>query len=105
MEDRITDEISYLTKLIDETNGKPLDIHKLLTPSMSNNISNLVFGRRLEFDDPSRQAMDRLLDELGKMFNVIGLLGTTPEWLGKLILLGGLLGSKKKFDIVSGIFE
>ncbi|CAG2173422.1 unnamed protein product [Oppiella nova] len=105
MEDRMTDEISYLTKLIDETNGEPMNIHKVLVPSMSNNISNLVFGRRLEFEDPSRQAMDKMLDQVAKSLNIIGLLGTTPEWLGKLIFIVGAIGSKKKFDVVSGIFD
>ncbi|CAG2110465.1 unnamed protein product, partial [Medioppia subpectinata] len=72
MEDRIGDEISHFTKLIDETNGQGFNFHKILTPSMSNNICHLVFGHRMDFNDPKRIIFDNMLDTLAKQFSMLG---------------------------------
>lgn len=42
---------------------KPFAIYELLAPSMSNNISSLVFGKRLKYNDPDRMMMTRVLKE------------------------------------------
>ncbi|CAG2178030.1 unnamed protein product, partial [Oppiella nova] len=84
MEDRITDEISYLTKCIDEINGEPMDIHEVLVPSMSNNICHLVFGHRLDYNEPRRKIFDKLLDEASSRFSIIGTIAMSPIWFSKI---------------------
>ena len=104
MEDRITDEISYLTKCIDETNGEPMNIHEVLVPSMSNNICHLVFGHRMDFNEPKRQIFDKYLDEI-QNFSFVGVLATSPLWFSKLFfMLGGAI-NQKVFDTLMGIYE
>ncbi|CAG2178747.1 unnamed protein product, partial [Oppiella nova] len=90
MEDRITDEISYLIKHIDGSNGEPVNIHKLLTPSISNIIMQLVFGHRYDYDEPKRQALDQLVDQLSQVFSMTGFLATAPVWLSRLVFKMGL---------------
>ena len=106
LEDRISDEIRHLMKVIDRKDGQPIDIHTVLTPSMSNNICHLVFGHRYETDDPRRTALDRILDQNSTLFSQIGILATAPVWFTKIFLKVGLSGNKKKlFEYVFGIFE
>ncbi|GBM69202.1 Cytochrome P450 2U1 [Araneus ventricosus] len=38
-----------------------MQVRPVLSPSMSNNITSLVFGKRLKYDDPDRMMMDRAL--------------------------------------------
>ncbi|CAG2169763.1 unnamed protein product [Oppiella nova] len=105
MEDRITDEISYLTKLIDETNGEPMNIHEVLVPSMSNNICHLVFGHRMDFNEPKRQIFDKQLDQASSRLSVIGVLAMSPIWFSKLFFKLGGAFNKKVFNAVISIFE
>ncbi|CAG2112194.1 unnamed protein product, partial [Medioppia subpectinata] len=105
MEDRIGDEISYLIKLIDETDGQGFNFHKLLVPSMSNNISHLVFGHRMDFNDPKRIIFDDLLDTAGPLFSLLGLFAVSPVWFSKIILKVGAIGMSKKFETVINIFN
>ncbi|CAG2172580.1 unnamed protein product [Oppiella nova] len=105
MEDRITDEISYLTKCIDETNGEPMNIHEVLVPSMSNNICHLVFGHRMDFNEPKRQLFDKQLDQAVSRISVIGVLAMSPIWFSKLFFKLGGSFNKKVFNAVISIFE
>ena len=105
MEERITDEISYLTNLIDETNGQSLCIKDILTPSVSNNMCQLVFGHRLDFNEPKRQTMDRMLDEASKVLSVIGVLMMTPLWLSQLMFKVMALNKPKKFIKAVDVFK
>ena len=97
MEDRISDEINYLTERIDKSKGESIDIYSMLTPSMSNNISHLVFGHRLEADDPKRIEFDKVLEEVGSLFSPIGILSTTPKWFSILALT---IGSLNKIKVI-----
>ncbi|CAG2177070.1 unnamed protein product, partial [Oppiella nova] len=104
MEDRITDEISYLTKRIDETKGEPMDIHEVLVPSMSNIVSHLVFGHRMDFNEPKRQIFDKFLDQT-QNFSFIGVMATSPVWFSKLFfMLGGAI-NQKVFATIMGIYD
>ncbi|CAG2112543.1 unnamed protein product, partial [Medioppia subpectinata] len=86
MEDRIADEITHFTKLIDETDGQGFNFHKLLVPSMSNNISHLVFGHRMDFNDPKRIVFDELLDSASTLFSMLGVLSLSPVWFSTMVL-------------------
>ena len=105
IEERIMDEISHLLRVIDQNEGQPVDIHAVLTPSMSNNICHLVFGHRYETDDPRRLALDKILDQSSTLFSQIGILATAPVWFTKIFLKIGLFNNKKLFGYVFSIFE
>ncbi|CAG2172581.1 unnamed protein product [Oppiella nova] len=105
MEERIIDEISYLTKCIDETTGEPMDIHEVLIPSMSNNISHLVFGHRLDYNEPRRKIFDKLLDEASSRFSIIGMIAMSPVWFSKIFFKLGNIVNRSGFDAMVSIFE
>jgi len=105
MEDHITQEINYLTKEIDRTNGEAFNIHTLLTPSMSNNICALVFGHRFEYNDPRRTLLDQALDTASSLFSQIGILALSPPWVGKIIFRLGAVGNFRKFAAVLHLFQ
>jgi hypothetical protein len=77
MEEKIIDEINYLTKEIDETDGNAVDVRKYYSRSVLNNINSLIFGHRLEYDDKDRQMFDEIL-EPDPNLNLIGILAFFP---------------------------
>ena len=105
MEDKIVDEIGHLIAHINQTEGKPIDIHSLLVPSMSNNICQLVFGHRLDYNEPKRRSLDTYLEEESPRFSQIGLLATTPNWFSKLFLKVALRNTKEQFRMILKLFE
>ncbi|KFM59351.1 Cytochrome P450 18a1, partial [Stegodyphus mimosarum] len=66
MEELIREEIIDLSEHIEKSQGKPIEMRPLLSPSMSNNIAILVFGKRLPFDDPRRKMLDYVVNETAK---------------------------------------
>ena len=105
LEDRILDEITYLTDRIDQSDGQPFDIHSVLTPSMSNNICHLVFGHRLEFNDRKRVLLDNLLDSASTRFSQIGVLSLAPIWFSRIVLRIGAYGNRRLFQTIFSIFK
>jgi hypothetical protein len=77
MEDHIIDEINYLTKEIDKTDGNAVDIRKYYSRSVLNNINSLIFGHRLKYDDKDRQMFEDLLKP-DPSVNMIGILAFFP---------------------------
>ncbi|XP_035217943.1 cytochrome P450 18a1-like [Stegodyphus dumicola] len=67
MEEHIKEEILELLQRIEDYHESPVKIGELLTPSMSNNIASLVFGKRLKPDDPKRKKLDKLVNEVGRL--------------------------------------
>ncbi|XP_076333720.1 cytochrome P450 2J6-like isoform X2 [Tachypleus tridentatus] len=63
MEDHIQDEINIILAHLASLDGTVCDIRKLLVPSMSNIISAFVFGRRFDYDDPTRKYLDKRATE------------------------------------------
>ncbi|CAG2181418.1 unnamed protein product, partial [Oppiella nova] len=106
MEDRITDEIRILIKHVDEANGRPFNIHKCLTPSISNNICHLVFGHRFDYDDPKRVAFDLMLETISKKSIITtAFLSAAPLWLTKRMYSTGAINSRKVFETVAGVIR
>ncbi|KAI1299637.1 Cytochrome P450 2J6 [Halotydeus destructor] len=79
MEDKIREEIGFLTKEIEKHSKDPVDIFKIMTPSVSNNICILIFGRRFDYDDPKRITMDQALSVVPQFLTPAGLLMTFPR--------------------------
>ena len=57
----LQEEIGELLDHLKENLGKPFTIHNLLASSMSNIISSMVFGKRLQYNDPNRHMTNRVL--------------------------------------------
>jgi cytochrome P450 len=77
MEDHIIDEINYLTKEIDKTDGNAVDVRKYYSRSVLNNINSLIFGHRLEYDDKDTQMFEEML-EPDPILNSVGILAFFP---------------------------
>ncbi|CAH1793892.1 unnamed protein product [Owenia fusiformis] len=66
MEQKIQDECLYLTKTIEEYNGKPFDPTTITNTATSNIICSMVFGHRFEYSD---QSFKRLMFLMNENFN------------------------------------
>ncbi|XP_078485023.1 cytochrome P450 2D27-like [Ciona intestinalis] len=71
MEDRIVEEIEYLNDAIRSHNGKPFNISKLFANAVSNNISSIVMGERMDYSD--------------KIFETLTQRTTESDMAGKII--------------------
>nr|AHG55084.1 cytochrome P450 [Tetranychus cinnabarinus] len=85
METLISEEIhQFLSSL--ETNA--IDLPQHLMPSVSNNISALLFGRIFDYDDPDKMVIDQSVQGFSESFQFTGITSFLP-WLTKpLIALG-----------------
>ncbi|XP_015783880.1 cytochrome P450 2J6-like [Tetranychus urticae] len=85
METLISEEIhQFLSSL--ETNV--IDLPERLMPSVSNNISALLFGHIFDYNDPEKVTTDQIVARLCNIFQFTGLTSYLP-WLTKpLIFLG-----------------
>ena len=78
MEDHIKNEITELMEEMDKSKGQSINAHKLLMPSMSNNIAALVYGHRFDYSDPKRILLDRVIQRLARYLGQTGLLAFFP---------------------------
>ncbi|XP_029851585.2 cytochrome P450 2J6-like [Ixodes scapularis] len=62
MERHIHDEVGHLLQEFRDKKNQPVCPATLLTPSTSNIISALMFGRRFEYSDPDRIYLDKLIE-------------------------------------------
>uniref|UniRef100_A0A2L2YJ65 Cytochrome P450 2J6 n=1 Tax=Parasteatoda tepidariorum TaxID=114398 RepID=A0A2L2YJ65_PARTP len=84
MEVHIKEEVAHLLDELEEFQGKPANVRRYLAPSTSNNISALVFGRRLDYHDPMRIHLDTSITELIRFFRPTSLHAWFP-WLKTLL--------------------
>nr|XP_042911222.1 cytochrome P450 18a1 [Parasteatoda tepidariorum] len=96
MEAHMKDEILELFERIEEKDGSPIPTKDFLTPSMSNNIASLLFGKRLKYNDPKRQKLDKLLHEVGRLVGSVMIFTFFP-WLAALLNFFNI-GNKKKLS-------
>ncbi|RWS01354.1 cytochrome P450-like protein, partial [Dinothrombium tinctorium] len=66
MESHIKDEIAHLLQEIDKQEEEFIDLNSLFTPSVSNNICLMVYGRRYDYDHPMRKRMDSFINNVPK---------------------------------------
>ena len=64
MEERIGEEAKRFIDYIDDNTGKDLSIHSILSMSISNNIGELVFGKRFELN---HKLLNKILRQNGKI--------------------------------------
>ncbi|GIX83792.1 cytochrome P450 18a1 [Caerostris darwini] len=73
IEDDVMDEVNHFIEVLKSHDGKPMDVKEPLSPSMSNNICALVFGKRYEYDDKDRQFLDSSLEDINEFISQISL--------------------------------
>ncbi|KAI1299631.1 Cytochrome P450 2A3 [Halotydeus destructor] len=79
MEELIQEEIGFLTREIEKRSHNLIDISDILTPSIMNNIFIFLVGRRFDYDDPTRTAMDKALSVFPLFLKSTGLLMNFPK--------------------------
>lgn len=69
MEEQMLEEIRHLVQEIEHAAHKgPVNIHELVSPSVSNNISILIFGRRYDYKDVEQNTLDNAIIEVQQAF-------------------------------------
>ncbi|XP_006900972.1 PREDICTED: cytochrome P450 2G1-like [Elephantulus edwardii] len=63
IEERIQEEASYLLEALRKTNGVPIDLTFVLSRTVSNVISSVVFGSRFDYEDEQFLKLLRLINE------------------------------------------
>ncbi|XP_053201353.1 cytochrome P450 2C9-like [Panonychus citri] len=102
MEETIREEINCFIEKIKKETGKPLDAGELLSTSVPNNISTLLFGHKFDYDDPRNIELEsnfRKLQVSGSFINGV----VYMPWLAKLILRFKFLFFKKILDALAAI--
>ncbi|KAL1421115.1 hypothetical protein MTO96_023422 [Rhipicephalus appendiculatus] len=79
------EELRHLVDKLLSLQGKPVTPGAVLTPSASNVISTLVFGRRFEYEDPDRVHLDKLIDIIPALAAQTSAVNFFP-WIRKLLL-------------------
>ncbi|XP_075744344.1 cytochrome P450 2J6-like [Rhipicephalus microplus] len=86
MERYIREELGHLVDKLLSLQGKPVIPGVMLTPSVSNIISTLVFGRRFDYDDPERVYLDKLINVIPALAAQTSTVYFFP-WVRKLLRL------------------
>ncbi|XP_075738320.1 cytochrome P450 2C70-like isoform X1 [Rhipicephalus microplus] len=105
MEEHIKDEVQYLVDKIQQLRGSPVDLRKYLVPSMSNNITSLVFGQRYPFEDHRRKFLDERLRKVVQIIGSGGLFSFLPAWMFILFSMLPFTNVSKITGIVEEMFE
>ncbi|XP_069584438.1 cytochrome P450 2K4-like [Ranitomeya imitator] len=93
LEEKITEESSHLIKNIKNFKGEPFDNTRIISSAVSNIIVSMLFGNRMDYEDPQ---LNRLLDLINEN---IQLLADKMVLLYNLYpVLGILPGSHKRFQ-------
>lgn len=90
----LQEEVDEVLKKIHERKDQPVDINKLFSPTFTNNIMTLLFGNRLQTDDPANMYVNNALNEIAlaiPFFSPNNFLPGLCSILAKL----GLYGSKE----------
>lgn len=81
MEEHILEEAACLLENFDEAKGAPLDVDKYLAPSVSNNITALLLGRRFPLGDHRRKFLDDRMRRLAKLLLSGSRFTFFPRWV------------------------
>ncbi|XP_054719611.1 cytochrome P450 2U1-like [Uloborus diversus] len=91
MEEHLREEIEDVLNRMDELVGKPTRLADILSPSVTNNIGSLLFGKRRDHSDPK-------LTQLQSNINDIGRLAGATTWQLFFPWIGAILGYFKIGD-------
>ncbi|KAF8792481.1 Cytochrome P450 18a1 like protein [Argiope bruennichi] len=71
MEQHMKEEIHELIDILVKNAGKSINLSDMLASSMSNNIAALIFGKRMEFNDPQRLKLNRVIQNVGRLAGAV----------------------------------
>ncbi|GBM52619.1 Cytochrome P450 2J2 [Araneus ventricosus] len=94
IEEDVMEEIKHFMDVLRSHKSQPIDVKEPLSPSISNNMSALVFGKRYEYDDPERQFLDKNIDEISEYLTQISLDVFFP-WINYIPFASKLLKADK----------
>lgn len=89
------EEISDILEILKDSGGKPKDIAKELSASISNNVLTLITGQRLPTGHPKRNIMDMGVEATQLAFGQGGLMSNYPT-LFKFCVKYGLINAEDK---------
>ncbi|EEC06335.1 cytochrome P450, putative [Ixodes scapularis] len=78
MEQHIKEEVAQLCDVLQSWDGQPKAITDIITSSISNNITALVFGERFHYDDPRRHFLDTRLVQFALNASFVSTLDFLP---------------------------
>ncbi|CAN7995188.1 unnamed protein product, partial [Ixodes hexagonus] len=105
MHDIISAEAGYLVDEISAAKGRPIDFENYIYPSVSNNITALVFGTRYPYDDPRRRYLDEHMNRYSHLMHNGYIIGYLPSWLQRIATLfpsmrqGGIKEASEKLSV------
>ena len=105
MEDRISDECNKFVEYLDENRGKQLSIHSVLSISISNNISEFIFGKRFDLNDKLLKTILKQMERFQKHFSNISLLNISPVIMAKVFLKIDYIFNRKIIEIIDKFYE
>ncbi|XP_054720108.1 cytochrome P450 2J2-like [Uloborus diversus] len=84
----LEDEVREFVSFVEQNAGRPYDPYDALSASVSNNITTLIFGKRLPMGDPGRQLMNEGVEAAAQSFKPGGLANLAPSLLRFLAAIG-----------------
>ncbi|UYV61951.1 Cyp18a1 [Cordylochernes scorpioides] len=85
----ILEEIDHFCSALESYGGKPIDSREIITHSVSNIIYALVFGRRIDYNDPIKKQLDYHILQSSESLDLTGASNYMP-WLSWLLAKTGL---------------
>ncbi|XP_035208263.1 vitamin D 25-hydroxylase-like [Stegodyphus dumicola] len=80
--------------------GKPVNIYRFLSASVSNNMTSLVFGKRLPAGDPIRNIVDNDVEAVTRAFSQSGFITYFPKLLSLIAKISFTrLGKERKIMV------
>ncbi|CAG2104078.1 unnamed protein product, partial [Medioppia subpectinata] len=77
MEDHIIDEINHMCQVLDAKDGQEIEFRTIFPISVSNNVNSLNFGRRFDYTDSKKKAIDEFL-KMDPSINITGFIAFYP---------------------------
>ncbi|KAG8179117.1 hypothetical protein JTE90_000151 [Oedothorax gibbosus] len=102
IEGDILEEIHHFLDLMNTHKGRPVDLNAPLSPSISNNICSLVFGKRYEYNDKDRMYLDSNLDLATETFSHTTFVGFFP-WLLRVPFFSKMFSLEKGFNALQNV--
>ncbi|XP_035221675.1 vitamin D 25-hydroxylase-like [Stegodyphus dumicola] len=89
-------DVEELRDWLKTQEGKPVNIYRFLSASVSNTITTLVFGKRLPVGDPLRILVDSAVESVSRIYRQSGIVTFFPTLLYLIAKLGFTLHGKER---------
>ncbi|XP_033761725.1 cytochrome P450 2J6-like [Pecten maximus] len=102
LEGRVLEEAEAFLSVIEKQNGTPYSATSIIQVMISNIICSIVFGERFDYDDNKFKKLLDMLEELGRLNPIAGVMNVIP-WIR--YLPGDIIGMKKFARLFQTIFD